>query len=154
MAEPDLGSRFETAAQSPGLALWQVTNRWQAVMRAALKTHDLTHVQYVLLASLVWMQAHNGGQLITQTELAEFAATDRMMTSQVLRALEAKQLIRRDHHPSDGRARVLFATEAGMGCAQRATRDVEAADQGFFSPLGGKTSSFVAELAVLSRHEP
>ena len=154
MAEPDLGSRFDSAAQSPGLALWQVTNRWQAVMRAALKSHDLTHVQYVLLASLVWMQAHDGEQLITQAELAEFAATDRMMTSQVLRTLEAKELVKRDHHPSDGRARVLRATQAGMRCARQATHDVEAADQTFFSPLRSNMTSFVAELAVLSRHQP
>jgi DNA-binding MarR family transcriptional regulator len=118
-------------------------------MRAALKPHDLTHVQYVLLASLVWMQAHNTDLIITQEEIAEFAATDRMMTSQVLRALEAKELIRRDHHPSDGRARALRVTPAGIVAAQRATNDVETADRTFFSPLKEKTDSFVTELSLL-----
>lgn len=118
-------------------------------MRAALKTHNLTHVQYVLLASLVWMQAHNTDRIITQAELAEFAVTDRMMTSQVLRALEAKELIRRDDHPSDGRARALRATPAGIRAAQHATHDVETGDQMFFSPLNGKTGAFVAELTLL-----
>ncbi|HEY8913299.1 MarR family winged helix-turn-helix transcriptional regulator [Lacisediminihabitans sp.] len=146
--EPALGSNFESDAESPGLALRQVTNRWQAVMRAALKSHDLTHVQYVLLASLVWMQAHDS-EPITQAELAEFATTDRMMTSQVLRTLETKQLIHRDHHPSDGRARALRATPAGILYAQRATQDVEAADRTFFAPLRENTTGFVAELALL-----
>lgn len=118
-------------------------------MRAALKPHDLTHVQYVLLASLVWMQAHNTDLTITQAELAEFAATDRMMTSQVLRALESKELIRRDKHPSDGRARALRATAAGIIAAQRATTDVETADRIFFSPLKNKTGTFVTELSLL-----
>lgn len=118
-------------------------------MRAALKPHDLTHVQYVLLASLVWMQAHDSDLIITQAELAEFAVTDRMMTSQVLRALEAKRLIRRDNHPSDGRARALQATAAGIIAAQRATSDVENADRIFFSPLQDKTGIFVTELSVL-----
>lgn len=153
MADLTLGSHFDSAAQSPGLALWQVTNRWQAVMRAALKSHDLTHVQYVLLASLVWMQEYDHEQVVTQAELAEFAATDRMMTSQVLRALEAKQLIQRDHHPSDGRARALHATPAGIRSARRATQDVEAADRTFFAPLRENASSFVAELATLNRQE-
>jgi DNA-binding MarR family transcriptional regulator len=119
-------------------------------MRAALKSHDLTHVQYVLLASLVWMQVHDAGRTITQAELAGFAATDRMMTSQVLRALEAKQLVRREHHPNDGRARALLATEVGIAAAQRATTDVEAADAAFFAPLGENTNGFVAELALLT----
>ena len=145
---PALGSDFESASESPGLALWQVTNRWQAVMRAALKSHDLTHVQYVLLASLVWMQAHES-EPITQAELAEFATTDRMMTSQVLRALETKHLISRDHHPSDGRARALRATPAGIASAQQATHDVEAADRTFFAPLLGDPTDFVAELRRL-----
>ena len=145
---PTLGSDFESAAHSPGLALWQVTNRWQGAMRSTLKPHDLTHVQYVLLAALVWIQSHTD-EPITQADLAEFAATDRMMTSQVLRALEAKQLLQRDHHPRDGRARALHATPAGVASAQRATRDIEAADREFFAPLGAHTSPFVAQLALL-----
>jgi DNA-binding MarR family transcriptional regulator len=149
LTESALGSNFESLSQSPGLALWQVTNRWQVVMRAALKVHDLTHVQYVLLASLVWMQAHDADLIITQAELAEFAATDRMMTSQVLRALEGKKLILRDHHPSDRRARAPHATAAGILAAQHATHDVEDADRIFFAPLREKTSAFVAELTLL-----
>ena len=46
---------FASADDSTGLLLWQVTNRWQAAQRAALKPHGLTHVQFVLLASLTWL---------------------------------------------------------------------------------------------------
>jgi len=118
-------------------------------MRATLKPHELTHVQYVLLAALVWSQSHTDAP-ISQADLAEFAATDRMMTSQVLRALETKQLIHRNHHPSDGRARSLRATPAGIAAAQRATHDIEAADRTFFAPLDAHTSAFVAQLALLA----
>jgi hypothetical protein len=31
-----LGTEFTAAEDSPGLLLWQVTNRWQAAQRAAL----------------------------------------------------------------------------------------------------------------------
>ncbi len=48
-----LRTRFASADQSPGLLLWQVTNRWQAAQRAALAPLGLTHVQFVLLASAV-----------------------------------------------------------------------------------------------------
>lgn len=148
MSDSTLGSRFRSAAESPGLSLWQATNRWQAVMRATLSPHGLTHVQYVLLACLVWLHTADKERNITQIELAEFAATDVMMTSQVLRTLEAKGLIERQQHPTDRRARVLHATAEGIAAAQRATRDVESADGAFFSTLHD-LRTFAAELTRL-----
>ncbi len=148
LSDGELESRFDVANESPGLALWHVTNRWQAVMRAALAPHDLTHVQYVLLASLVWMRSHGPDRPITQADLAEWAETDVMMTSQVLRALERKGLVERSRHPTDNRAKVLRATPVGTASAQRATQDVEAADAAFFASLKSP-ATFGAELSRL-----
>ncbi len=71
--------------------LWRVTNAWQASIRAALRPFDLTHVQFVLLAALTWLDAETP---ITQRGLAEYARTDAMMTSQVIRTLESKGVCR------------------------------------------------------------
>lgn len=128
-----LDTEFQAAEDSPGLSLWQVTNRWQAAQRAALKPLGLTHVQFVLLASLVWLQADGP---VTQKRLADHAAADVMMTSQVLRALEAHGLVTRTPHPEDGRARALAVTEAGRELANRAVVVVEQCDRRFFDPLG------------------
>lgn len=149
MADVTLGSRFSSASDSPGLALWHVTNRWQSVMRSALAPHGLTHVQYVLLATLVWHQAQRMDARLTQAELAALAATDVMMTSQVLRALEAKGLVERTRHPHDGRARILRPTLDGIAAAQRATVDVERADAEYFAALANP-AAFQSELARLS----
>ena len=54
---PRLATAFASTDESTGLLLWQVTNRWQAAQRAALKPYGLTHVQFVLLASLTWLAA-------------------------------------------------------------------------------------------------
>ena len=70
------------------MLLWQVTNRWQAAQRAALKPYGLTHVQFVVLASLTWLAADGP---VTQKALADHAALDPMMTSQVLRTLEEQR---------------------------------------------------------------
>ena len=148
MAEEGLGSRFPAAAQSPGLMLWRVTNRWQAAMRAALAPHELTHVQFVLLASLTWLADREPERLITQVDLAGFASTDPMMTSQVLRSLERAGLVERLPHPTDGRARVRRATPEGAAAARRATADVEAADAAFFA--GVDAAAFAAQLAALA----
>jgi len=143
-----LGSRFPVAAQSPGLLLWRVTNRWQAAMRAALAPHELTHVQYVLLASLTWLSDREPGRLVTQADLAGFAATDPMMTSQVVRTLERAGLVERLPHPTDGRARVLRPTADGVAAARGATADVEAADAAFFAPVDA--AAFASRLAALA----
>lgn len=147
MAEGGIGSRFPAASESPGLLLWRVTNRWQAVMRAALAPHGVTHVQYVLLASLTWLADREPERLVTQTDLAGFAATDLMMTSQVLRSLEKAGLVERLPHPTDRRARVLRTTPAGAETARRATADVEDADAAFFAAVDA--DAFARQLAAL-----
>src|SRR4051794_3311958 len=69
-AERRLATEFAGPDESPGFLLWQVTNRWQQAQRATLKAHDLTHVQFVLLATLSW-QAADGP--VTQKQLADAA---------------------------------------------------------------------------------
>ena len=59
-----------------------------------------------------------------------------MMTSQVLRVLEARGLVTRAADPDDSRARRLAVTAAGAGLAGEAIRVVEAADAEFFAPAG------------------
>ena len=141
-----LASEHQSADDSTGLLLWQVTNRWQAAQRAALKPFDLTHVQFVLLASLTWLDADGP---VTQRQLADHAVTDPMMTSQVLRVLEMRGLVERTAHPGDRRAWSLTATAAGVKLANGANAAVEACDREFFSALEGKKAEFTAGLRRL-----
>ncbi len=143
-----LGTRYGSSADSPGLLLWQVTNRWQAAVRAALKPFDLTHVQFVLLASLTYL-ADDGP--VTQKQLADHAATDPMMTSQVLRNLEARTLVVRAVDPVDRRARALTVTPAGAALANRAVAAVESCDQAFFGSVGDGLPDLVRALSMLLR---
>jgi DNA-binding MarR family transcriptional regulator len=145
-----LDSRFEEADQSAGLLLWQVTNRWQAAQRAALKPFGLTHVQFVLLASLAWFSSDDpDAPPISQKVLADHAATDPMMTSQVVRALEAKGWLAREPHPDDGRAFALRITESGVALVGRAVAAVEQCDEDFFAVLGGRGRAFRTALRAL-----
>jgi DNA-binding MarR family transcriptional regulator len=145
-----LRSEFGQADDSAGLLLWRVTNRWQAAQRAALKPFGLTHVQFVLLASLTWLEAD---EPVTQRDLAAHAATDPMMTSQVLRALESRGLVRRDLHPADGRAWALTVTDDGAALASEANSVVEACDRDFFAALASGRPAFVRALQRLATAE-
>src|SRR6185295_17722147 len=99
MKKSKLNTKFNSPKVSPGFLLWQINNKWQSKQRKALKVFGLTHVQFVLLASLVWASDEVS---FTQKQLAEHAKTDVMMTSQVLRTLERKGLIRRTVGITDG----------------------------------------------------
>jgi DNA-binding MarR family transcriptional regulator len=142
-------SRHQAPEQSPGFLLWRATLSWQRSIRAALVPHHLTHVQFVLLASLWWLQDH-GSESPSQAQLAGHAGTDPMMASQVIRKLEARGLLERDTDPADSRARRLRVTAAGAELLADALADVEAADHVYFAALGPGRGSFLAGLAALS----
>lgn len=150
MQVPDgLQTGYSHPDRSPGLLLWQVTNKWQAAQRAALTPVGLTHVQFVLLASLTWLARDAGSGLVMQRDLAEHAATDPMMTSQVLRALEQKGLVERAPHPTDRRAKAIRPTDDGIDLANRAVVIVERCDAEFFDALGAESDGLVDALLTL-----
>ncbi len=141
-----LATEHASPDDSPGFLLWQVTNLWQAAQRATLKPFELTHVQFVLLASLAWLDLDCS---VTQRRLADHAATDPMMTSQVLRGLERRGLVRRAPHPADRRARALTVTPRGRALASRAVVAVEACDNAFFATLGKDKETLTRALLSL-----
>jgi DNA-binding MarR family transcriptional regulator len=143
-----LATEFTSPDLSPGLLLWRTTQRWQAAQRAALRPFGLTHVQFVLLASLTWLDATHP---VTQRQLADHAATDAMMTSQVLRALEGLGLVERSPHPDDKRARALAVTDAGRTLANRAVVAVEECDRVFFASLGTRVDTLTKLMQSLVR---
>jgi DNA-binding MarR family transcriptional regulator len=119
--------------QSPGFLLWHATLRWQRGIAAALAPLDLTHVQFVLLASTWWLNRH--GERPNQIAVAAQAGTDVKMTSQVIRSLERKGLVERAVDPGDSRARRLRVTRRGARLAPRAIAAVEKVDAEFFAEI-------------------
>lgn len=133
---------------SQGFLLWRATLRWQRLMTMTLRPCGLTHVQFVLLASLWWL-TETAGETPSQRRLAEHAGTDPMMTSQVLRALEVRGLVSRAPHPTDARVRRLAISPEGATLAKRAIIAVEAADAQFFAPAIGE-QPLIAFLRLLA----
>ncbi len=80
------------------------------------------------------------GETPTQRRLAEHAATNSMTTSQVLRTLEAKGLVKRSASPDDSRARRRSVTPKEAAMARHAIAVVEAADGEFFATAGKRTA--------------
>jgi len=128
-----LSETAESPPVSPGFLLWHATLRWQRGIAAGLAPLDLTHVQFVLLASTWWLNEH--GERPTQIALAAHAGTDVKMTSQVIRSLDRKGLVEREIDPKDTRARRLRVTRRGRRLAPRAIAAVEKVDAEFFADV-------------------
>jgi len=108
---------------------------WCRVRRPPCAVLELTHLQFVLLASTWWL-TQVACETPSQRRLAEHADTDPMMTSQVLRTLEAKGFVVRDPDPADSWTRRIGVTRRGATLARRAIAVVEATDADFFRAAG------------------
>ena len=137
----------EEANDSTGFLIWQLTTLWQRAIARQLKPYGLTQVQFVLLAGLLWLSGRE--KLVTQVMLAQHSKLDVMMTSQVLRALEARGLLFRRSHPTDTRAKVLELTQAGRDVTVATLPVVEGVDDVFFGEKGEGRKAFNRELLRL-----
>lgn len=126
---PYLAAR-ESPAETRSALLERVATEWQQLVRSTLLPLDLTHAQFRLLVAATWLSARQVA--VRQSEIAELANADPVMTSEVLRTLEGRGLIRRDPHPTDRRARAVAVTEAGGALADRAARLVDVIEAKFF----------------------
>ncbi|MDR3707671.1 MAG: MarR family winged helix-turn-helix transcriptional regulator [Capsulimonadaceae bacterium] len=144
----EFSTPYGSRTRSPGYQLWIVSNSWQRRVRAALKEFDLTHVQFALL--MATRKLSSLGIAANQARISENAGTDKMMTSQVLRSLEVKGLVKRTTDEADARARRIVLTEAGEAIIVRAFERVVQTDADFFAELGdetGKLTEFLRRLA-------
>jgi DNA-binding MarR family transcriptional regulator len=92
---------------------------------AALARFGVTADQFVLLAALAEAEA------LTQRELARRISSDASTVRAMLALLEARGLVARSPHPSDGRARSVVLTEKG----RRAYRKMHAGSEAFRAAL-------------------
>ena len=122
-------------AQKPGdtsgFLLWKAHNNWQRQIKSVLKHFKLTHVQYVLLASLEWLL--NDKKSVSQAKLAKFIKTDVMMISVVIRDLITRGFVERATNPEDTRGYLLVLTDKGISLIQDAVSSVKSFEESFFS---------------------
>jgi MarR family transcriptional regulator, organic hydroperoxide resistance regulator len=141
------GQGSSASPASAGFLMWRATNAWQRAQRAALETFGLTHVQYALLATLSGDDARKG---LSQSEIASNSGVDPMTTSQVIRNLEARDLLLRSTSAEDKRAQKVTLTAAGRSLVRKAQPKVDKADSEFFSAAGGNQRALLAALNALT----
>ncbi|SHL11477.1 MarR family winged helix-turn-helix transcriptional regulator [Flavobacterium chilense] len=141
----------EKPDDSSGFLLWQVTNLWQREIKKALEQYNITHSQFVLMASIHWLTLHK--QEVTQIILSSHTKIDPMTTSTVLRTLQQKKFIKRQEHATDTRAKIVVLTDIGKEIAKKAIVTVEDFDKKFFSVLDTDIKNLNHNLAKLLKQQ-
>jgi len=128
-------SVHEGPKQSPGFLLWHISTSWRSSIESVLKTFGLTHPQFVILATTGWLTRN--GAFATQAAIGKMAGLDPNTTSQIIKGLEKKDLIKRETS-SDGRAKNPKLTTKGNELLAKSLPAVENADNQFFNILSAK----------------
>lgn len=141
----------EKSEDSTGFLLWQVTNLWQREIKKALEEFNLTHSQFVILASTLWLSnnKNNSTWYINQVLLSNHTKIDPMTTSTVLRTLQNKWLINRTENKKDTRAKTIGLTNSGKEIAKLAIKKIEKFDENFFKILDNEQWDFNKKLWLL-----
>lgn len=128
-------SVHESPKQSPGFLLLHISTSWRSSIETVLKPLDLTHPQFVVLATLGWLT--KSGDLVTQVAIGKLAGLDPNTTSQILKGLEQKTLIERIQS-TDARAKHPRLTSKGRAILTNALPAVENQDAQFFNTFTKK----------------
>lgn len=131
---------YKEPEENSGYLLWQVTMKWQLNMNRALGKMSLTLTQFSLMAGLYWLSQKQ--RTVTQQQLADYANTDKMMTSKVLMTLEKKQFLERVKDSGDSRAKQLKMTDKGTKTLKEAYQIVKQVDYVFFKNVAKDKAVF------------
>jgi DNA-binding MarR family transcriptional regulator len=145
---PIFESKFRTADSSPGFLLWKAANLHQRLQRRKLAQFGLTPTQFSVLACYGSLTSPES--LITQADVCQYAALDKMIVSDATRALVDKGLLDRVPSETDRRAATITVTQRGRKICNDAIRIVEELDTEFFGQAGN-VNSLVQQLQDLTR---
>lgn len=140
---------FDKPEDSPGFLLWQTTMVWQRQIKRALEPYDISHAQFVIMATLMWFEAHHYDT--TQILIVNWSKLDKMTVSKSLRKLALLGCVHRIEHETDTRAKSVLLTEKGKKMLCTLVPIVEEIDSRFFGKASHKEQkSLVHILAKLT----
>ena len=123
-------------------------NEWHFMIKKELKRINLTHPQFVVLASLAYL-SQNGDE-VTQVMISKLSGIDVMTVSQILSLLEKHDFVKRKEHSRDTRAKAVTVNKKGEEVLQKAIPLIEQIDELFFGKLDDDEEQFKHFLSRLN----
>lgn len=148
--KPALPFGFERPEHSPGFLLWQTTMVWQRLIAKALSSYDISHAQFVIMATLLWFEAHKYDT--TQVLIVTWTKLDPMTVSKSLKKLGLLEYVHRTEHESDTRAKRVSLTTKGKALVKKLVPIIEKIDAEFFGAVSHQAQhNLISILAKLVR---
>ena len=126
----------------------RVYNKWHSMIKKELKKMNLTHPQFVVLASLAYLSQNSNE--VTQVMISKLSGIDVMTVSQILNLLEKNDFVKRKEHSRDTRAKAVILNKKGEEILQKAVPLIEQIDEIFFKKLDTDEEQFKHFLARLN----
>lgn len=126
----------------------RIYNKWHSMIKKELKKMNLTHPQFVVLASLAYLSQDSNE--VTQVMISKLSGIDVMTVSQILNLLEKNDFVKRKEHSRDTRAKAVILNKKGEEVLQKAVPLVEQIDEFFFEKLDTDEEQFKHFLARLN----
>ncbi|MDO4639289.1 MAG: MarR family transcriptional regulator [Leptotrichia hongkongensis] len=130
----------DNSEKSTGLLFMRVYNKWHSMIKKELKKMNLTHPQFVVLASLAYLSQDSNE--VTQVMISKLSGIDVMTVSQILNLLEKNDFVKRKEHSRDTRAKAVILNKKGEEVLQKAVPLVEQIDEIFFEKLDTDEEQF------------
>ena len=118
----------------------RVYNKWHSMIKKELKKMNLTHPQFVVLASLAYLSQDSDE--VTQVMISKLSGIDVMTVSQILNLLEKNDFVKRKEHSRDTRAKAVILNKKGEEILQKAVPLIEQIDEIFFKKLDTDEEQF------------
>ena len=118
----------------------RVYNKWHSMIKKELKKMNLTHPQFVILASLAYLSQDSNE--VTQVMISKLSGIDVMTVSQILSLLEKHDFVKSKEHSRDTRAKAVILNKKGEEILQKAVPLIEQIDEIFFKKLDTDEEQF------------
>ena len=135
---------FERPEDSPGFLLWQTTMSWQRQIKKSLETSNISHAQFVIMATLMWFEAHQYDT--TQILIVSQTKLDKMTVSKSLKKLTSTGYVNRIEHQTDTRAKSVTLTEKGKRMVRKLVPIVEEIDRLFFDKVSANEQNSLIKI--------
>lgn len=129
---------------------WHLQMRWRRHVESLLEPHDITFIQYQLLAGVDYLDTKD--EPVNQVTLSDFLGSAPAMTSQVLKILtNIKKFITRRTPKGDTRAKHLKLTPLGEVKLRKAEQIIEHVNNAIFGSLEAAQNDFQQCILFLTK---
>lgn len=132
---------------SLGFSFIKAYNLWHKKIKERLKQIELTHPQFVVLATTGYLS--QACKEVKQIDISRNSNIDVMTLSTIISRLEKSGLVERKQSQRDPRAKVVTLTNEGSNRLQQAVPLVEQVDIEFFGKLELQNETFNSLLLEL-----